>query len=148
MKFQKKINRGVEISTASLPDIVFLLLFFFMVSATIRPKEEPLAVKYPHAAAITKVDKKELIREISVGIPKKALFGTEPQISVDNKMIDISAIAQWAIEQRESLPEYYKNQMIILLKSDEKVHMGLISDIQEELKKANARKIVFRTNQE
>lgn len=148
MKLRKKPEREVEISTASLPDIVFLLLFFFMVSATIRPKEETLNVKYPKAGAIANIDRKELIREINEGVPKKAIFGTEPKISVDNRMIEVGELAQWALQQKETLPESYKDQMIVLLKSDEKVRMGLISDIQEELKKANARKIVFRTTEE
>jgi len=147
-KLRKKPNRQTEISTASLPDIVFLLLFFFMVSATIRPPEELLKTKLPQAESISKIDRKELIKELNVGIPKSAQFGSEPKISVENRFIELAEVAQWAVTQKESLPEALKDQMIVLLRADETVNMGLIADIQEELKKVNARKMVFRTLEE
>ncbi len=146
--FRKKSKKQTEITTAALPDIVFLLLFFFMVSATIRPPEELLKTKLPQADAISKVNRKELIREINIGIPKNAQFGTEPKISVESRFIDVEDVSRWAVEQKESLPENLKDHMIVLIRSDELVHMGLIADIQEELKKVNARKVVYRTLEE
>lgn len=142
---RKSNRKKVEISTASLPDIVFLLLFFFMVSATIKPKNDQVKVNTPAAVAMTQVHKKELVREISVGQPKEGLFGASDVISVDNQIIQMEQIAQWVVEQKETLPETYKDQMIIVIKADEFVKMGLISDLQEELKKVNARKVVYRT---
>lgn len=147
MKFKKKVNRKAEIATSALPDIVFLLLFFFMVSATIRPREELIAAKIPKAKAITKVDRKELLSELFVGIPKDSFYGTEPRISVDDQFITLDQVAQWALQQKEALPESLKDQMIVVLKADVHVKMGLISDIEEELKKVNARKLVFRTTE-
>lgn len=149
MKFKTKTKQGTpELSTSSLPDIIFLLLFFFMVSATIRPKEEIVQTQIPKAIAITKVDRKELVREITIGLPKNATFGREPRISVEGQFIEMDRIAQWLVEQRESLPEVLRDQMIVVLRADEQVEMGLVSDLEEELKKVNARKIVFRTLQE
>ncbi len=149
MKFKTKTKQGTpELSTSSLPDIIFLLLFFFMVSATIRPKEDIVQAEIPKAIAITKVDRKELVREITIGLPKNSAFGKEPRISVEGQFIEMDRIAQWLVEQRESLPEVLKDQMIVVLRADEHVEMGLVSDLEEELKKVNARKIVFRTLQE
>ena len=144
-KFKKTIKSKTEITTASLPDIVFLLLFFFMVSATIKTKEEMVEARLPEAKELTKVEMKTLIREISVGKPIVAGFGDNPKISVGNRLIEMDEIIQWAIAEKETLPEAYKDQMIILLKADQEVPMGLISDIQQKLRKANARKILFRT---
>ncbi|MBR07744.1 MAG: biopolymer transporter ExbD [Rickettsiales bacterium] len=142
---RKKQRQTVEISTASLPDIVFLLLFFFMVSATIKPTNEQVKLTTPKAQAMIKINRKELIREINIGTPINREMGDSEVISVDNRVITKEQLAQWVVEQKESLPESLKDQMIIVIKADEYVKMGLINDVQEELKKVNARKIVYRT---
>jgi len=149
MKFKTKTSdSAVEISTASLPDIVFLLLFFFMVSATIRPKEELLVVKIPKAESIAKVERKELIRELHIGIPKSKAYGAEPKISTNTQVLEVVDVAQWAIAERETLPEVLKDQMIVLIKADKNVNMGLVTDVQQELRKSNTRKVVYRTLEE
>ncbi|SMD31747.1 Biopolymer transport protein ExbD [Reichenbachiella faecimaris] len=145
MKIRKKTAATAEISTASMPDIVFLLLFFFMVTATIKVNEEQLNVQIPNAHSLTSVDKKFLIKELFVGIPKDSKLGASPRISANNKLISLDQIAQWVQEQKSDLGEVYKDQLIVMLKADEHVDMGLIGDIQMELRKNNARKILYRT---
>ena len=142
---RKKTRAKAEISTASLPDIVFLLLFFFMVSATIKPMNDQVKLTTPNAQAMTKVNRKELIREIIIGKPINREVGDQEVISVDNRVIKKEQLTQWVMEQKETLPENLKDQMIIVIKADEYVKMGLVDDVQEELKKANARKVVYRT---
>lgn len=143
MKFAKKTIAKSEISTASIPDIVFLLLFFFMVSATMKQPDDRVKIKTPVAHALTKVQKQFLIKELHVGRPKDPTLGIGFRISAENKIIQISEIGQWVETQRSTLDEIHKNQLIVLLKADENVDMGLITDIQQELRKHNARKFCF-----
>mmetsp|Transcript_10880 Transcript_10880/g.44538 ORF Transcript_10880/g.44538 Transcript_10880/m.44538 type:complete len:150 (-) Transcript_10880:539-988(-) len=145
MKIRKKSMANSEISTASMPDIVFLLLFFFMVTATIKVKEEQLKVSMPNAHAVNSIDKKFLIKELHVGFPKDAQLGNSPKISAENRLIGLRQIGLWVQNQKADLGEIYQDQMIVLLKADEKVDMGFIGDIQTELRKHNARKILYRT---
>lgn len=145
MKIKKKTSTTAEISTASMPDIVFLLLFFFMVTATIKVNEEQLNVKIPDAHSLTKVDKRFLIKELYVGFPKDAKLGQSALISNGNQIISIDQIGQWVQEQKSDLGEVYKDQLIVMLKADEQVDMGLIGDVQTELRKNNARKVLYRT---
>lgn len=145
MRVRKKTSANAEISTASLPDIVFLMLFFFMVTATIKVKEEQLQVKIPDAHAVSQIDKKFLIKELHVGFPKDVKLGQTARIAADKKIINISQLGQWVQQQKSSLDEKYQDQMIVMLRADVKVEMGLISDIQTELRKHNARKILYRT---
>lgn len=147
-RLRKKSEHSAEISTASLPDIVFLLLFFFMVSATIKTKEEVVSVEIPMAQALTTIEKKSLIREISIGTPRNSRYGAAMSIEVDGRIILLDELPQWIAEQREQLPESFRDQMIILLRADAHVSMGLVSDVQEKLKEINARKILYRTLKE
>ena len=67
-KFKKKKKGMPGISTASLPDIVFMLLFFFMVTTVMRETE--LKIKKPQlpkATEIKKLERKSLVSYIYVG---------------------------------------------------------------------------------
>ena len=145
MKTKKKLAAQTELSTASMPDIVFLLLFFFMVSATIKTSDDQLNIQQPSAHALTQVEKKFLIRELHVGYPKNEQLGKAPRISTGDVYIELSQIGNWIEEQRTSLGEAYGDQMIVLIKAHKDIDMGLISDIQQELRRHNARKVLFRT---
>ncbi|MCR9253729.1 MAG: biopolymer transporter ExbD [bacterium] len=144
-KFRKKTKGKQEISTAALPDIVFMMLFFFMVSATIRTVDPKVQTQIPKAEELTKVQRKTLVHEIRVGVPIQSELGSQPKIAVDDHLINLDQIPQWVSNKRDEMPEIYQDQMIILLKADAEVEMGLVADIQEKLKAANARKILYRT---
>ena len=147
-KFKSKSETKPEVSTASLPDIVFLLLFFFMVSATIRPEEKLVEYKIPDAEQITYVERKKAIKEIRVGYPKDESLGNEPQIAVDDRLLPIDQIPQWVEQQRTEMSEIERPYLIVMIKSDEEVPMGFISDVQEQLRKVNALKVMYRTLEE
>ncbi|MEM9324359.1 MAG: biopolymer transporter ExbD [Bacteroidota bacterium] len=140
-KFKTKGKHATQVNTSALPDIVFLLLFFFMMSATIRPKPSPLAIQEPRAQALTQAERRELIRELQIG-PRPGR--TSSVIMADAKVLKVEEVASWVIEQRNTLPENLQPQMIVLIRADEYVDMGLISDVQQELRKSNARKVLYR----
>ena len=70
------------ISTASLPDIVFMLLFFFMVATVLRTEEEKVRVIRPEASELYKIEKKHLIRYVNIGPPMDRRYGTEPVVQL------------------------------------------------------------------
>ncbi|MEM7549608.1 MAG: biopolymer transporter ExbD [Bacteroidota bacterium] len=141
--FKSKSDCETEISTSALPDIVFLLLFFFMVSSTIREDNQDLVTQIPKANFSTKASEKSLVKELIVGFPISN-DRSEPQISTGSRIINSENLVQWVEEERNTLPESQKNKMIVLIKADENIEMGLIGDIQEQLRKANARKVIYR----
>lgn len=148
-KFNKKKSGNLpEMSTASLPDIVFMLLFFFM-TVTIM-KEDTLKVEnnLPNASEIKKLEKKDRVIYIYVGKPTKEhqkLFGTEPRIQVNDKFIKISEVGDYILAERAKKPEGIRNVLTTALKIDKNANMGLISDIKQELRKVNALKINYTT---
>ena len=145
-KFKSGYHVGeIEIPTAALPDIIFMLLFFFMVTTILREEQKKLQYMIPSADQIKKIEKKTLVSEIIVGTPYDDNLGTEPKIQIDNRVIGTEDVARMIVEKREELPQYQQNQQIILLKADKDVEMGIIMDIQQELRKANSRKVVFAT---
>ena len=148
-KFNRKGKGGTPaISTASLPDIVFMLLFFFMVTTVMREVELKIDVKVPEASEIKKLEKKSLVSYIYVGKPKKAFqsqVGIEPRLQLNDEFSQLSDIIPYISAEREKLDEADAPKMMTSIKADSDVRMGIISDIKQELRKAQALKINYST---
>jgi biopolymer transport protein ExbD len=151
-KFRRKSTGGTpHISTASLPDIVFMLLFFFMVSTTMRDVDLKVKVGLPQATQVKKLEDKSLTSYIYVGMPIEAYqakFGTEPRIQLNDKFEQISGIRPFIEAKKERLSPADIAKMTISIKADSKIKMGIITDIKEELRKANALKINYSTRKD
>lgn len=141
-KFKKKgSNELPPISTASLPDIVFMLLFFFMVSTTMREVTLKVHVKLPEATELSKLEKKSLVSYIYVGEPLRqyqGVFGKAPRIQLNDQFANVEDIQDYAIAEREARVEEERPFMITSLKIDENTKMGIVNDIKQELRKAAA----------
>jgi biopolymer transport protein ExbD len=148
-KFKKKTGGGTPaISTASLPDIVFMLLFFFMVTTVMREVTLLVRNDKPFATEIKKLEKKNLVTYIYAGKPVDRLqgaLGTEPRIQLNDAFANISEIQNYVIQEREEINEAEKALMVVSIKADKNVKMGLITDIKQELRKANTLKINYST---
>lgn len=141
-KFRKKGDKELPaISTASLPDIVFMLLFFFMVSTTMREVTLKVHIKLPQATELSKLEKKSLVSYIYVGEPVRqyqSVFGKAPRIQLNDQFANVEDIQNYAIAERETRAEEERPFMITSLKVDENTKMGIVNDIKQELRKAAA----------
>ncbi len=147
-KFKKKAKAKQDIPTSALPDIIFMLLFFFMVTTVLRENTINVLQNIPKATELRKLQRKSLVSYLYVGKPRNtAKFGDEPKIQANDVFIEVRDIGQWIEKERAKLDEVERDQITIALKSDKDVKMGLISDIQMELRKANARKLMYSTPQ-
>lgn len=148
-RFKKKKGGGTpELSTASLPDIVFMLLFFFMVTTTMREVTLLVANAKPYATEIQKLERKSLVSYIYMGKPKKDLqaqFGTEPRIQLNDQFARLTDIQQFAVTEREARNEAERPLVTISIKADKDVKMGLVTDVKQELRKAQMLKINYST---
>ena len=147
-KFKKKKGGGTPgISTASLPDIVFMLLFFFMVATVMRETSLKVENKLPAADQVEKLDKKNPISYIYAGKPSANYknFGTEARIQLNDKFADVKDIAAFIAAERAALREELVPYLTVALKVDSETNMGLVSDIKQELRKVNALKINYTT---
>lgn len=129
------------ISTASLPDIVFMLLFFFMVTTTIRDVSLLVKVKTPEATELTKLEKKSLVSYIYIGSPLPQYVrtrGTEPQIQLNDQFAKVTDIADFILAERAARSEAEVPFMVTSLKVDENTKMQIVGDVKQELRKAAA----------
>jgi len=135
-----------EISTASLPDIIFMLLFFFMVVTVMRETEQKVQVKYPKATELTKLEKKSLVSNIYVGPPTGVYaekMGTAPRIQLNDQFASNEDIFRFIQDERNKLEESRQKAFTVSLKVDQDVKMGIVSELKQELRKAVALKVNY-----
>lgn len=147
-KFKKRKKGIPAVNTAALPDIVFMLLFFFMVTTVMRETTLLVENKLPKASEVKKIEDKSLCSYIYVGAPvsgMKTKFGTEPRIQLNDSFKLASDIQEFVAAKREATAEEKKPQLVTCIKADVDAKMGLITDIKQELRKAQAFKINYAT---
>lgn len=146
-KFKKKQgNTTPGISTASLPDIVFMLLFFFMVVTKMRDTELLVKVNTPQASELTKLEQKTLVNFIFIGRPVdklKGKHGTKPQIQLGDKFSTTDDIPLFLAKHKTSVGESQREKIITSLKIDNDVTMGIIGDVKTSLRKAGQLKVNY-----
>jgi biopolymer transport protein ExbD len=142
-KFKKKTNVKQEIPTSSMPDVVFMLLFFFMVTTKMRDTSIKVEQKMPAAIQLKKLEKKSLISYLYVGKPKEEELGQEAKIQVNDVFIEPKGVIQWVNTEKGKLAEHERDAITISLKVDSEAKRGIIADVETELRKANARKVLY-----
>ncbi len=147
-KFKKKVQTKLEIPTSSMPDVVFMLLFFFMVTTKMRETSINVEQRMPQATQLKKLIKKSLVSYLYIGAPKKVeQFGKEAKIQANDVFIEPKAIVQWINGEKSKHDEVDRDAITVSLKVDVESKRGLISDVETELRKANARRILYSANQ-
>ena len=131
MKFEKKrASTKQNIPTASMSDIVFMLLLFFMVTTTLREVDVLVSYKLPEAEAIEKIENKRLISYLWVG--------NDGRIQINDNLVKLEEVRTIMYTKRTELPN-----VIVSLRVDRSSDMGIVTDIQQELRKASCLRINY-----
>jgi len=133
------------ISTASLPDIIFMLLFFFMVTTTMRETTVFVRTTAPMATEVQKLEKKSLVSFIHIGPPTDKKLGTESRIQLNDSFATLDDIQDFVITERDQRDEVDRKLITTSLKVDKDTKMGIVTDVKQELRQAGAFKINYST---
>ena len=146
-KFRKGGSKEVPaISTGSMPDIIFMLIFFFMVTTSMRETTLKVKMKLPAATEVQKLEKKSLVSFIYIGPPTNIkLYGTEPRIQLNDSYARIDDIIPFVEQERMDRAEADRQKLTTSLKIHEDVRMGLVTDVKQELRKCGAFRISYST---
>ena len=146
-KFDKKGKRGMpELNTSSLPDLIFTMLFFFMIVTSMREVTLKVEFKVPQGTELEKLEKKSLVSFIYVGKPTEELrkkMGSESRIQLNDKFAYVSEVMDYVYQERANMSESDQPYMRVSLKIDQDTNMGIVTDIKQALRKAYALKINY-----
>ena len=145
-KFKKGGKKEVpQVSTSSLPDIVYMLIFFFMITTSMRDVELKVKTAMPKATEIAKLEKKALVSSIYIGPPRDAKLGTESRIQLNDQFARPDDIADWVLQEREARNEADRPFLTTALKVHKDTRMGIVTDVKQELRKVGAFRINYTT---
>ena len=152
-KFRSNGKREMpELNTSSLPDLIFTVLFFFMMVTSMRDVTPLVEVKTPTGGSeIEKLERKSLVSHIYIGPPAKqfrATLGSADRIQLNESFAELEAVREFVIAERESMFEKDKPLMKMSLKVDKGSKVKLLQAVKLELRKAKALNIVYSAGQE
>lgn len=143
--FKKKTTTKQDIPTASLPDIIFMLLIFFMVSTVLREQTVQVRTLLPQAEALTKIDQKRLVSYIWIGPRKLDAFRVgDTAVQIDDALVeDVGNIRTIMYRKLVEQP-----RLIVSLRVDQESEMGMVLDVQQELREAGTLRINYSSKRQ
>ena len=146
-RFKKEVSKSTpDLNMGSMSDIIFMFLFFFMVITTMRESTLFVTIQLPKATEVQKLEKKSLVANINIGEPNKnyvAKLGHEPRIQLNDQFAEVGDIFEFVTIEKEGRNEADRNKITWSLKVDKKVKMGIVTDVKQELRNANAFKVNY-----
>lgn len=146
-KFSKQGKKEMPaLNTSSLPDLIFTLLFFFMITTTMREVTLKVEFQVPSGTELEKLEKKSLVTFVYVGKPMeefRKIMGSESRIQLNDQFAEVAEIQDYITQERASMREEDQPFMTVSLKIDEDTKMGIVTDIKQALRQAYALKINY-----
>lgn len=139
------------LNTASLPDLVFSVLFFFMIVTHMQKVAVKVRYRAPQGTHLTRLTKKSTVTYIYIGAPASYLhsnLGTTPRVQINNKFVSVDEVADYIAAERERMQPEDQEHFTVSIKADRDVPMGLISDVKQALRKAKAYNISYSAVEE
>lgn len=150
INFNKRYSHDVpELNTASLPDLIFTVLFFFMIVTHMRKVQ--LKVKYvePTGTELTRLTKKTAVSYIYIGKPISGTNGINnntTRIQLNDKFATVEEVMDYISAEKNRMQPDDQKQMTISLKADKNTNMGVITDVKQALRQVKALKINYSSN--
>lgn len=144
--FKRKMREMPGLNTASLPDLIFTVLFFFMIVTHMRREEVKVHYEVPQGTELTKLTKKSTVSYIYIGKPTKqmqAVAGTDTRIQLNDKYATTDDIAAYISAERSRMSPEDRKKMTVSIKADRDTRMGIITDVKQALRRSNALNINY-----
>ena len=143
MKMHSMIRRNSHdlpgLNLASMPDLIFTVLFFFMIVTHMRDVEKKVMYEVPAGTEVRKMEQKSAVINLYLG---------EGGIQIDNELVTLQGIVPYINQVRQRLSPENQERLTVSLKADKKTPMGLIADVKRELQKAYAVKVNYSGTEE
>ena len=139
-----------ELNTSSLPDLIFSILFFFMIVTSMREEEIKIDFKLPKGTELSKIERKTAVVNIYIGRPSSnyiSQFGTGTRVQLNDRFANPSDVGPFVINERNSMRQADQAVMKVALKADENVSMGVMTDVKMELRKARSLSLMYSADE-
>lgn len=146
MNFHKKSHAVPGLNTSSLPDLIFSVLFFFMIVTHMRQVTLKVECRMPQGKHLTRLTKKSAVSHIYIGKPTKDMqgkYGTNTQIQLNDKFATALEVMDYIAAEKKRMSPEDEKLMTVSIKADKDTKMGIITDVKQALRQAKALKISY-----
>ncbi|EGC20077.1 ExbD/TolR family protein [Prevotella multiformis] len=147
MRLYRNRNHDIPaLNTASLPDLIFSILFFFMLVVHMRKATVHVKYQVPTATELSRLYNKSSVQYIYIGRPVNRLGqvdGKETVVQLNDHLTSIPEIRNYLIRLSAALPPEQRRQLSVSIKADRHVDMGTIMDLKQALREANVLNVNF-----
>ena len=150
-RFGKSAKTSSQIPTAALPDIIFILLFFFMVATKPKKTEPQVTTTLAAGTQLMAIDKDREEIDLYLGYPKNAeQYGTEPMVEIDGKLVNIGDVDIMVRQHISGLPPQKQSPgaVFVFITLDKAVKYGSLFKVKKELKDIGVRPIIYSVKKE
>ena len=150
-RFSKSAKTSSQIPTAALPDIIFILLFFFMVATKPKKLDPMVTTSLPNGTQIQAIDKERAEIDLYIGYPKNPdQFGSEPVVEIDKRIVPAKKVAELVMMQINKLPSSKRSpsSVFMFISVDKDINYSTIYDVKMELKRIGIRSIIFNAKKD
>lgn len=147
MMFRRKKREVPGLNTSSLPDLIFSVLFFFMIVTHMR--QVTLKVKYqvPQGKELTRLTKKSAVSYIYIGKPVSATTGRQvgdsTMIQLNDKYATAAEVTDYLQAEKKRMSPEDQQRMTVSIKADRNTKMGVITDVKQALRQAKALRVNY-----
>jgi biopolymer transport protein ExbD len=124
------------LNLAALPDLIFTVLFFFMIVTHMRQVETHVRYQLPQGTEVGQEASKTGLVYILIG------EGSE-MIQVNDRMVRVDEVAQCINRIREEMTEEERQRLTVCIRADRNTEMGIINDVKQQLRRAGALNIFY-----
>lgn len=146
-RFRQKRHRDVPgLNLASLPDLIFTVLFFFMIVTHMRDVNPKVRFEVPQGTELSKTANKDGLVYIFIGKPVDAqgkVVSNETRIQLNDRFVSVDQLAQEITRERSQMSESDRQNMVVSVRADRDTEMGVINDVKQALRKAGALNINY-----
>ncbi|MBR3446117.1 MAG: biopolymer transporter ExbD [Prevotella sp.] len=140
--YRRASHQVPGLNTAALPDLIFTVLFFFMIVTHMRKVELKVKYQVPAGTELSRLTKKSTVTYIYIG---RGVGGSDAKMRVqlNDKLSEVSDIVDYIVEERKRMSPEDVGKMTVSIKADRQADMGLITDVKQALRQANALRINY-----
>ena len=135
-----------ELNTSSLPDLIFSVLFFFMMVTSMREETMKVTIQKPAGTQLEKLARKSCTSFIYIGKPNDPSAGTATRIQLNDRYAEPAEVSEFVKIERGELSEQDQPLFTVSMKIDEGSHMGIVTSVKQVLRNAYALKIMYSAN--
>ena len=144
--FNRRRYEVPGLNTASLPDLIFSVLFFFMIVTHMQKVAVKVQFRTPQGTELTRLTKKTAVTDIYIGKPEGNLqktIGTATRIQLNDKFGNLDDVVDYISAERERMSPEDQQQMTVSVKADRTTKMSIIDNVKQALRKAKAYRISY-----